>query len=206
MSDPDSLWAWACATALRSGVPPEVAGCAWKDAAFVLAQCAFLASCEGPRGADLPCSAGKTTAGGDVPGTAPDAAETWREPDAAVPAPSCSPPPGFPPLSPPRPPSPATRRVKKVAERRSWKAEVERRLGAAIKAAGDAADAAAEWGDAGAARRQAERAVERCFGDALGRVPTQGRATPRRRPITGPGASAPWRKGPHHQLFLPNSV
>ena len=184
MSDPDSLWAWACATALRAGVPPEVAGCAWKDAALVLAQCAFLASCEGLRGADLPCSAGKkTAAGGDVPGTAPDAAETWREPDAAVPAPSCSPPPGFPPLSPPRPPPPATRRVKKVAERRSWKAEVERRLGAAIKAAGNAADAAAEWGDAGAARRQAERAVERCFGDALGRTPTQGdpASTPKNR-------------------------
>jgi hypothetical protein len=61
-----------------------------------------------------------------------------------------------------------------VAERRSWKAEVERRLGAAIKAAGDAADAAAEWGDAGAARRQAEHAAKRCVGDALGHAPTQG--------------------------------
>ena len=54
-----------------------------------------------------------------------------------------------------------TREGEGGAERRSWKAEVERRLGAAIKTAGDAADAAAEWGDAGAARRQAEWLISR---------------------------------------------
>ena len=143
-------------------MPPEVAGHAWKGASLVLAQCAYLAACEGLRGADLPSSAGKTAAGGGVPGpTAPEAAETRREPDATVPASSYSPLPGFLPLSPPRPPSPTPLRAKAV-ERRPWKAEVERRLGAAAtKAAGDAADAAAEWGDAGAARRQAEWLISR---------------------------------------------